>query len=204
MTVEEATEAFAELSDAMPKPPERIVPTLAMMDPSYFFSNSEHVEVPGPSLALMTTLISQPARCSFQFAVSEQLSAMQCELLQDSASESAHVSLTALLRERLTAQYGPPSHTTSSGSMFFDQDDDWSDETGRLTLHSTFTELIGIPPTSELTLSFESAGHAALLEDLQVRAQRLYDEAKKQKMQDADQELQRLKDELAVPGAGDL
>ncbi|MFT5685084.1 MAG: serine/threonine protein kinase [Myxococcota bacterium] len=209
MNFDEAVAAFPALQDAEAQDPQRIHATTDILDPGAFLETMQFaVTLPGAHRALDTTLLDQPARCDFQFAVGDQASRMHCTLLNTSPTEDTHQRLTDAIGDRLTAQYGAGLATEASEAMAFPNIVDrdwgvrWSADGDTLVLASTFDQFMGMSPTSTLEVTFTSRAHAALVARLQEQAQQAYREARALEQRQAAEEVRRLETQLADPGAG--
>ena len=213
MSLEEAIAAFPELKDAETQEPERISAVVDVLNPMGFIGASRHaIPLPGLRFALETTLLDQPALCDFQFASAKQVSRLHCALTQTAASVNVHERLTQTLEKRLTSQYGPGRDIGSSDNIKVSNfvKEDWSQEWGAdgdtLVMRSTFEQIMGLPPSSTLEITFTSQAHAAVVARLQAEVQEAQQVRQAEKEREAAEEARRLGEQLADPnaGAGDL
>lgn len=222
MSLEEARAALPELARARELAPEEVEDPTAILEPG---RRHLTLPVPGPRIAVETTLGSFPATCELSFAVSEGLSRMRCRIEDTGKSVESHIATESMLLVSLEERYGPPGFKDEPreqpyGTYTRTGRWSWRDKHAVLMLESRFeeTKSIDLKPrdpgsstysmveelerSSTLILDNKAAEHESLVSSLEVELmerERKEEELERQKREEL---LRKARDELEGAGKG--
>ena len=212
MSAPEVLSAFPDLASGE-VPPDTVIPSRATLNIDDLLNRHQYsVSLPGTRYTISTSLLEQPAECDFQLAADDRVSRMSCTLTETSSSMSMHETFSLRLIMRLTEQYGSATQvndddsTSLSSIVSRDWGQKWWQDGDQLVVESTFSQVMDLPPTSTLSVTFTARQHTAVVTQHEQLAEKQYQEKKAQKERERAEAERQLLEQLKEDdlGSGDL